>query len=165
MDYTVHGILQARTLEWVAFPFSRGSSQPRDQSQVSHIAGWFFTSWATREALARDHQATLSPTGHPCRTCLLSLSCTGHLSIPQLPKLSTASEAFYLLIFPSQMLFPRLPSGWLLTLQIFTSWYSRLKQPFLAPDTFWHWPTDLLHNISFLTFYYLSFPTKPHCWG
>ena len=49
-DYTVHGILQARILEWVAFPFSRGSSQPRDQTQVSHIAGRFFTSWATREA-------------------------------------------------------------------------------------------------------------------
>ena len=38
MDYTVHGILQARKLEWVAFPFSRRSSQPRDQTQVSCIA-------------------------------------------------------------------------------------------------------------------------------
>ena len=47
MDYTVRGILQARILEWVAFPFSRGSSQPRDQTQVSRIAGRFFTSWAT----------------------------------------------------------------------------------------------------------------------
>ena len=45
-----HGILQARILEWVAFPFSRGSCQPRDQTQVSHIAGGFFTSWITREA-------------------------------------------------------------------------------------------------------------------
>ena len=44
MDYTVYGILQARILEWVAFPFSRGSSQPRDQAQVSRIAGGFFTS-------------------------------------------------------------------------------------------------------------------------
>ena len=51
MDYRVHGILQARTLEWVAFPFSRGSSQPRDRTQVSRIAGRFFTSWATRDAL------------------------------------------------------------------------------------------------------------------
>ena len=53
MDYTmelVHGILQARILEWVAVPFSREYSQPRDQTQVSHIAGGFFTSWATREA-------------------------------------------------------------------------------------------------------------------
>ena len=44
MDYTVHGILQARILDWVAFPFSRGSSQPRDPTQVSRIAGSFFTS-------------------------------------------------------------------------------------------------------------------------
>ena len=44
------GILQARVLAWVAFPFSRGSSQPRDQIQVSRIAGGFFTIWATREA-------------------------------------------------------------------------------------------------------------------
>ena len=50
MDYIVHGILQARILEWVAFPVSRGFSQARDQTQVSHIAGRFFTSWATREA-------------------------------------------------------------------------------------------------------------------
>ena len=40
--YTVHRILQARILEWVAVPFSRGSSQPRDQTQVSRIAGGFF---------------------------------------------------------------------------------------------------------------------------
>ena len=40
----------ARILEWVAVPFSRGSSQLRDQTQVSHIAGGFFTTWATREA-------------------------------------------------------------------------------------------------------------------
>ena len=46
MDCTVHGILQARILEWVAFPFSRGSFQPRDQIQVSHVAGRFFTSRA-----------------------------------------------------------------------------------------------------------------------
>ena len=44
MDYTVHGILQARILEWVDFPFSRGSSQPRDPTQVSHIVDGFFTS-------------------------------------------------------------------------------------------------------------------------
>ena len=44
VDYTVHGILQARILEWVAFPFSRASSQPRDRTQVSHIAGGFVTS-------------------------------------------------------------------------------------------------------------------------
>ena len=48
MDWSME--FQARILEWVAIPFSRGSSQPRDQTQVSHIADGFFTSWATREA-------------------------------------------------------------------------------------------------------------------
>ena len=48
--HTVHGILQAKILEWIGFPFSRGSSQPRDWTQISHIEGGFFTSWATREA-------------------------------------------------------------------------------------------------------------------
>ena len=46
-----HGILQAKILEWVAILFSRGSSQPRDQTQVSYTADVFFTIWATKEAL------------------------------------------------------------------------------------------------------------------
>ena len=50
VDYTFYGILQTRILEWIAFPFSRGSFQPRDQTQVSGIADRFFTRWATREA-------------------------------------------------------------------------------------------------------------------
>ena len=50
MDYTVHGILHTRILESVAVSFSRGSSQLRDPTQVSCIAGRIFTSWATGEA-------------------------------------------------------------------------------------------------------------------
>ena len=49
MNYTVHGILQARILEWIAVPFSRGSSQPRDWTQVSCFAGKFFTNWTTSD--------------------------------------------------------------------------------------------------------------------
>ena len=48
--FSVHGIFQARVLEWVAISFSRGSSQPRDRTRVSHTAGRCFTVWATREA-------------------------------------------------------------------------------------------------------------------
>ena len=48
---SVHGILQARILEWVAISSSRGSSRPRDRTHVSHIAGRFFTVWGTREIL------------------------------------------------------------------------------------------------------------------
>ena len=48
---SVRGIFQTRVLKWVAISFSRGSSQPRDQTQVSCIAGRSFTIWATREAI------------------------------------------------------------------------------------------------------------------
>ena len=60
MDYIVHGILQARILEWVPFPFSKGSFQPRDRTQVSCIASRFFTSWATSESVK-----TYGPLGFP----------------------------------------------------------------------------------------------------
>ena len=59
MDYTVHGILQARILKWIAILFFRGSSQTRGRTQVSLIAGGFFTSWATRE---EPQQCTPNPT-------------------------------------------------------------------------------------------------------
>ena len=48
---SIHGIFQARVLEWVATSFSRGSSQPRDRTWVSRIVGRYFTIWATREVL------------------------------------------------------------------------------------------------------------------
>ena len=54
-DSSVRGILQARILEWVAISFSRGSSQPRDWTRVSHVASRFFTIWATREAWGCGH--------------------------------------------------------------------------------------------------------------
>ena len=50
---SVHGDSQARTLEWAARPSSRGSPQPRDQTQVSYIAGRLFTNWATRKQLTQ----------------------------------------------------------------------------------------------------------------
>ena len=71
MDYTVHGILQARILEWAAFPFSRGSSQPRYRTQVSHIAGEFFISWATREALEQKGRKKIG-NKHKLPACFLS---------------------------------------------------------------------------------------------
>ena len=52
--FSVHGILQARILEWIALPFSRESSQLRYWTRVSCIAGRFFTIWATREAPKLD---------------------------------------------------------------------------------------------------------------
>ena len=60
IDCTVHGILQARILEWVAFPFFRGSSQPRNQTGVSCIAGGFFTNWAMRGSQSLMSVSTFS---------------------------------------------------------------------------------------------------------
>jgi len=85
MDYTVHGILQARILEWVAITFSRGSSQPKDWTQDSCIPGGFFTCWATREAKEYwSGKPTTSPVDFPspgidqdllhCRWILYQLS-------------------------------------------------------------------------------------------
>ena len=48
--FSVHGILQARILEWVDVSFSRGFSHPREQTQISHIVGSFFTVWATNKS-------------------------------------------------------------------------------------------------------------------
>ena len=62
---SVPGILQGRILEWVAIPFSKGSSRPRDQTQVSCVAGRLFTVWATREArdrLTRGNPLPSTPT-------------------------------------------------------------------------------------------------------
>ena len=75
--FSVHGILQAWILEWVAVHFSRRSSQPRDRTQVSHIAGRFFTVWATREA--QEYQS-----GSPS---------PGYLSDPRIELGSSALQA------------------------------------------------------------------------
>ena len=69
---SVLGILQARILEWVAMSFSRGSSQPRDWSWASHIAGRLFTIWATREALSNCWECYLEIFIY---LAALSLSC------------------------------------------------------------------------------------------
>ena len=55
MDYIAHGTLQARILEWVAFPFSRGSSRPRNWTGISCMAGGFFPSWAVKKV---NHKST-----------------------------------------------------------------------------------------------------------
>ena len=68
MDYTRHGILQARTLEWVAFPLSRASSQPKDQTQVSCIAGGFLPA---------------EPQGKPKNTAAGSLSLLQRIFLAQ----------------------------------------------------------------------------------
>ena len=96
----VYVTLQARTLQWVAIPFSRGSSQPRKLTQIDHIAGRFFTMWATRETLTHMHSwgkytnrlknptAIFEKPGAKVGYCAYSLHTTSpkrwakHLSLP-----------------------------------------------------------------------------------
>ena len=73
--FSIHGIFQAKVPEWVAFSFSKGSSRPRDQTQISRITGRCFTLWATREAPHVNHRYTYIPS-------LLNLS---PISLPILP--------------------------------------------------------------------------------
>ena len=69
---SLHGILQARVLEWVAISFSRGSSLPRDRTRVSRIPGRCFNLWATREAM-HDHYF-----GIGCTNCFTSVIPVGY---------------------------------------------------------------------------------------
>ena len=76
MDYTVHGILQARILEWAAIPFSRGSSQPRNRTGVSCLAGGFLTNWAMREA--RNVSVSIASLAEEYRRVTLHFRINGH---------------------------------------------------------------------------------------
>ena len=69
---SIHGIFQARVLEWTAISFSRGSSRPRTRTPVSHIAGRFFTIWATRE----------SEVAQPCPTLCDPMESSLHQAPP-----------------------------------------------------------------------------------
>ena len=83
---SVQGIVQTRILEWVAIPFSRGSSRPRDQIQVSCIAGRFFTIWATKEPnkcpdKKRYQRADSLSEGKPCEHTGKRWLCTNQEEI------------------------------------------------------------------------------------
>ena len=71
--FPIHLILQARILKWVAVPFSRGSSKPRDRTQVSHITEGFFTIWVTSKAQIHATVCQLSITFK----CWMVFHCLG----------------------------------------------------------------------------------------
>ena len=80
VHYTVHGILQARILEWVAFLFSRGSSQPRDRTQVSCIAG----NSLPAEPHGKFHKVCVCMCIYVCVLCVCQLlSCVQLFATPQ----------------------------------------------------------------------------------
>ena len=111
MDCIVHGILQARILEWVAFPFSRGSSQPKDRTQVSHIAGGPPTS--------QVDSLLAGPQGKPKNTGVGSLSLLQGIFQTQEPNQG--------LLHCRQILYQLSHEGNL----IFLEWFSNLFSTFI----------------------------------
>ena len=79
-----HGIFQARILEWAAISFSRGSSQPRDRTQVSCIAHRRFTVWATRETRLKGKLGLILMGGAMLSKSLIQISVDGQGCIPSL---------------------------------------------------------------------------------
>ena len=75
MSFTVPGILQARILEWAAYPFSSGSSQPRNQTRVTCIAGGFFTNWDIRVRSTLQNQS-VSSAAQSCLTLCDPMDCS-----------------------------------------------------------------------------------------
>ena len=99
MDYTIHGILQARILEWVAFLFSRRSSQARDRTQVFRITGIFFTSWATREAQWTAREFPTLIFSLPCLHLRVIYICSNWSYLTEVwfwPRLSVPGSSFVL---------------------------------------------------------------------
>ena len=80
-----------RILDWVAYPFSRGSSQPRNWTRVSCTAGRFFTNWATREAPLKKVQSPFPGLGPIYLSNLISFHC--HLSLSTLGKPDSSWES------------------------------------------------------------------------
>ena len=102
---SIHGIFQARVLEWVAYPFSSGSSWNRNRTGASCIAGGFFTSWATRE-LSPLHPKCSVTQSYPTICDPMDCSPWGS-SVPEIfPGKNTGVGCHFLLqgIFPTQEL-------------------------------------------------------------
>ena len=131
MDYTVHGILQARILERVTVPVSRGFSQARDRTQVSLIAGRFFTSWTTRETQKNYSYVTkwlcISPNSHQRSTyhCKSSRPCYRNVKHRQARVGSLAGKQYRISSPPPDLLNQSLHCRWFVHLTISILGYRR----------------------------------------
>ena len=108
---SVHGIFQARILEWIAISFSRGSSQPRDRTWVSHIVDRRFTVWAAREEdIPSNSNSKASPLG-------------SHLDSPTWAPLLAPSELCLPLCSTFNIVCLRIPGLWQKFSSTLNLWY------------------------------------------
>ena len=134
--FFVHGIFQARVLEWVAISFSRGSSWPRNRTQVSCIAGRRFTLWATREAHVTIVYLSKLGNGIAGRRFTLWATREAHVTIVYLSKLGNKLfwilQLFHWSPFPFQGSNPR-------SHLVFTFEGSVVSSPWVLPCVSWPW--------------------------
>ena len=163
---SVHGILLARTLEWVAISFSRGSFRPRNKTQVSCTAGRFFTDWAMREALSipattiavqATSPAWITIKASNCYPCLLSLNPLVHslhstfqifLKLKLIRLLLCLKAQLFLTTLRIKFKSPRgLRKHVLPILTCLCHFLFSLLIPTLYPlPTSWGWSTNILHQ-------------------
>ena len=105
---SVHGILQARILEWVAISYFRGSSWPRDQTQISYTAGRFFTIWATSSVLFSSVAQSCPTPCNPMNRRMPGLPV--HHQLPEFTLESVMSSSHFILCHPLLLLPPIPPS-------------------------------------------------------
>ena len=113
---SVHGIFQARILEWVAISFSKRFSQPRDWTQVSHIVGRRFTIWATSEVLPCLQLSSVQSLSHVqlfvtpwIAACQASLSITNSWSLLKLMSIESVMPFSHLILCRPLLLLPPIP--------------------------------------------------------
>ena len=92
---SVHGISQARILEWVVISFSRGSFQPRDWTRFSCIGRWILYNWATREAPTYNSMATNTKECPPDFTCVCAKSLQSYLTLCNLRDCSSPGSSVH----------------------------------------------------------------------
>ena len=123
---SVHGILQARILQWVAISFSSGSSRPRDKTWVSYITGRFFTNWATREVQRTKAFSILllSDThnnNHPIWIRYLKMKRPIHIKVCLAYLFSFDSSIFYLTTRKNYIIWSPVRKDWLFFQEVVNS--------------------------------------------
>ena len=130
--FSVHGILQARILHWVAISFSSGSSRPRDKTWVSYITGRFFTNWATREVQRTKAYSILllSDThnnNHPIWIWYLKMKRPIHIKVCLAYLFSFDSSIFYL-TRKNYIIWSPVRKDWLFFQEVVNEIYSKIRK-------------------------------------
>ena len=131
---SVHGILQARILEWVAISFSRGSARPRDKTWVSYIAGRLFSNWGTREVQRAKAYSILllsdthNNNNHPIWIQYLKMKRPIHIEVCLAYLFSFDNSVFYLITRKNYIIWSPVRKDWLFFQEVVNEIYSKIRK-------------------------------------